>query len=107
MNRTTLFLFSFIFLVFCLQAEAAENWSAVFENPKSFIENKGQFSLPEGSSGKVLFAVDDQPSVIYFTAKGVAYTFVERTRKPKEKYQPKTSEGIEKKQTTCNTTTKT
>src|SRR3990172_8771493 len=92
-------------LISSFSALASETWSAAYDNPKSFIENKGQFNLPKGKTDKVLFAVDDQPSVIYFTANGVAYTFAERTRKPKEKYKPKTNESLEKKQNECNTTT--
>ncbi|MEW6470027.1 MAG: gliding motility-associated C-terminal domain-containing protein [Bacteroidota bacterium] len=107
MKHTTSCIFSFLLLVFCLEARASQNWTATFENPRSFIENKGQFSLPGNKAGKVLFAVDDQPSVIYFTSTGTAYTFVERIRKPKDKYKPKTNEGLQKKQTECNTTTRT
>jgi hypothetical protein len=44
------------------------SWSAKFSFQKSFIENKGQFTIPNsfGNSSPVLFAVDHGGTKIYF-----------------------------------------
>ncbi len=62
------------------------SWSAKFSFQKSFIENKGQFTIPSsfGNQSAVLFAVDHGGTKIYFTKKGITYTFLEATKKPKD-----------------------
>ena len=59
------------------------SWSVKWENPRVFIENKGQFSLP-GEKAKefpeVLYAIDDGSTMIYFTSKGVVYSFLSRQK---------------------------
>lgn len=61
-----------------------------FEYSKSFIENKGQF---DNTSIKepVLFAVDDGSTMIYFTKKGITFSFLKRWAKmtPEEKKERK------------------
>lgn len=63
-----------------------QSWSKKFEYQKSFIENKGQFSLPAsfGNPDPVLFAVDHGGTKIYFTKKGITYTFLESSKKQKD-----------------------
>lgn len=56
------------------------SWSATFQNPKSFIENKGQFHIHR-STEPVLFAVDNGSTMIYFTSAGVTYSFLKRWKK--------------------------
>lgn len=62
------------------------SWSKKFAYQKSFIENKGQFAIPNsfGNPSPVLFAVDHGGTKIYFTAKGITYTFLETTKKQKD-----------------------
>ena len=68
------------------QTKPAGSWSKKLERQKSFIENKGQFSIPNsfGNPGDVLFAVDDGGTKIYFTKKGITYTFLEMWKKQKD-----------------------
>ena len=54
-----------------------ETWQIKWDNPKSFIENNGQFKLYQ-SNEKVLFAYDNGSTMIYFTKKGVRYSFLKR-----------------------------
>lgn len=68
-----------------LTASVEENtgWSSQFQNSKVFIENKGQF-MPYKTTEKTLFAIDNGSTMIYFSAKGVSYSFLKRSKK-KEK----------------------
>ncbi|MDD4213454.1 MAG: hypothetical protein PHR81_01450, partial [Bacteroidales bacterium] len=74
-----LFLFSFINI-----SGFAQNtdWKIQYEPAKVFIENKGQFHI-YGSEEPVLFAYDNSSSVIYFTKKGITYSFIKRWRAEK------------------------
>jgi len=62
------------------------SWSKKFDYQKSFIENKGQFVIPNsfGNLSPVLFAVDHGGTKIYFTKKGITYTFLEASKKQKD-----------------------
>lgn len=68
------------------QKHTTSSWSKKFGYQKSFIENKGQFSIPNsfGNPSPVLFAVDHGGTKIYFTAKGITYAFLETTKKQKD-----------------------
>ncbi len=59
------------------------NWSASMEPQKVFIENKGQFHIHK-SDEKVLFAYDGGANCIYFTKKGVSYSYLKRWAKEKD-----------------------
>ncbi|MCC7303388.1 MAG: gliding motility-associated C-terminal domain-containing protein [Bacteroidia bacterium] len=69
--------------VFLFTGSKAGSWTSDWSNPKVFIENKGQFRLPwekPGMPSEVLFGVDDGGTMIYFTRKGVSYTFFSRSK---------------------------
>ncbi len=62
--------------------EPNDNW----KNSKSFIENQGQFrvfGLKQQIPG-ILFAHDDGNTKIYFTKKGLAFNFVQKSPKKRE-----------------------
>ncbi|MBI2269294.1 MAG: hypothetical protein HYU69_02945, partial [Bacteroidetes bacterium] len=59
---------------------SSSSWSAKWENPKSFIENKGQFHIHK-STEPVLYAYDNGSTMIYFTSKGITYSFLRRWKK--------------------------
>jgi len=60
--------------------EGNPGWSAKYESPKVFIENKGQFHAKDAKD-KILYAYDNGSTMIYFTAKGVTYSFLKRWKK--------------------------
>ncbi len=66
-----------------------KGWDIKFANQKSFIENKGQFQINGKSENKakVLYAVDNGPVKIYFTAKGLTYSFLKKWKKEEDKDQ--------------------
>ena len=65
--------------------DGVTNWSTNFNSPKVFIENQGQFHLPAGSgTSKVLYAIDNGASIIYFTSTGVTYSFKKIIKKESE-----------------------
>ncbi len=79
--------FSFAFSK--LSAQSNNNslsWSTKFGYQKAFIENKGQFIIPDafGNNSPVLCAVDHGSTKIYFTKKGITYTLLEATKKQKD-----------------------
>ena len=82
----TVYLLVFAFTNLHSQNRPAGSWSKKLERQKSFIENKGQFTIPNsfGNPSEVLFAVDDGGTKIYFTKKGITYTFLEMWKKPKD-----------------------
>jgi gliding motility-associated-like protein len=82
----TVYLLVFSFANLHAQNRPAGSWSKKLERQKSFIENKGQFTIPNsfGNPSEVLFAVDDGGTKIYFTKKGITYTFLEMWKKPKD-----------------------
>lgn len=75
--------FALTFLYTSVVAGYAADWTVDWSNPKVFIENKGQFRLPwekPGEGSEVLYAVDNGSTMIYFTARGISYTFFSRTK---------------------------
>jgi hypothetical protein len=83
----TVYLLVFVFTkVEAQNSQLAPSWTAKFSFQKAFIENKGQFTIPSsfGNPSAVLFAVDHGGTKIYFTKKGITYTFLEATKKPKD-----------------------
>jgi gliding motility-associated-like protein len=82
----SIYLLVFSFANLQAQNKPAGSWSKKLERQKSFIENKGQFTIPNsfGNPSEVLFAVDDGGTKIYFTKKGITYTFLEMWKKPKD-----------------------
>ena len=67
-------------------AQTNKSWTQKYEHQKVFIENKGQFSIPThaDTNEEVLYAVDHGGTKIYFTKKGITYTFLETTKKQKD-----------------------
>ncbi|MEI8202566.1 MAG: PKD domain-containing protein [Bacteroidota bacterium] len=53
----------------------SKGWSASPETQKVFIENQGQFPVRK-SGDAVLFAYDNGKTAIYFTKKGIIYSFI-------------------------------
>ncbi|MES2138434.1 MAG: T9SS type B sorting domain-containing protein [Bacteroidota bacterium] len=77
---TLLTLLLFVFAFSTQATEGNNGWSAKYQNPKVFIENKGQFHT-KNPNEKVLYAYDNGSTVISFTAKGVTYSFLKRWKK--------------------------
>jgi len=85
MKSVRRFFFSFLFLLALatlfqtsvFAQSGGQSWQLEYKPRKAFIENKGQFSLYK-SSEKVLFAYDNGPTMVYFTKKGVRYSFLKR-----------------------------
>ncbi len=71
------------------------SWSANFEKQKVFIENKGQFQI-KNSTEPILFAYDNGSTMVYFTAKGVTYSFLKTWKKEGKENE---KEAIQKGQT--------
>ena len=85
---------AFVLCAFLFSAKADNvnpQWSINFSNSKVFIENRGQFSLPENTGEKVLYAFDNGASMIYFTASGVSYSLKKIIAK-KEESEKETAE---------------
>ncbi|MEI6124827.1 MAG: PKD domain-containing protein [Bacteroidota bacterium] len=72
-------------LIFNLRvfSQSGTNWSYSAEPQKVFIENKGQFHIHQ-SEEPVLFAFDGGSTCIYFTKKGISYSFLKRWAKEKD-----------------------
>ncbi len=114
MRITLLFLFAAALHFFGITAVHASgrNWTAEQSSPKIFIENKGQFVLPENySARKILFGAEFGPQV-YFTTTGLIYGMQKEDRmseEEKEKYLEhqrdghKEAEEGEKEQTILRT----
>ncbi len=86
------------FLLLSLSSPAILNpttWNIQSQDQKAFIQNKGQFQIngKTENTSKVLFAVDNGPIKIYFTAKGVTYSFL---KKWKERDKDKEREEVKK-----------
>ncbi|MFL5754113.1 MAG: beta strand repeat-containing protein, partial [Bacteroidia bacterium] len=75
-------LFAGMFCSFAALADDGKSWSMSFENSKAFIENKGQFHTGDANE-QVLYAYDNGGTMIYFTAKGVSYSFIKCWKKEK------------------------
>lgn len=62
------------------------NWSVDWNTHGSFIENKGQFSVPGRSSvpaSDILYGVDNTNTRIYFTRDGVTFSMVDMNKRKK------------------------
>ncbi len=57
-------------------------WTNGFQHPTSFTENVGQFKSPDGQ--KVFYAYDDGCNRIFFTSRGLVYSFVVKAEADKE-----------------------
>src|ERR1035437_8977430 len=77
-TKLTVLLFAFNLSTFAITRN--NGWFAKYKNQKVFIENKGQFQI-YNSTEKVLYAYDDGSTMIYFTSKGVTYSFLKRWKK--------------------------
>ena len=88
MKRFILFFTATLALLFSSSAFSTEGsgpaWSTKYEHPKCFIENKGQFHLPNASGEKVEYAYDNSSTRIYFTKKGLTYSFLKVWQKEEE-----------------------
>ncbi|MFL5764782.1 MAG: gliding motility-associated C-terminal domain-containing protein [Bacteroidia bacterium] len=64
-------------------AAGGPTWTAKYDHPKCFIENKGQFKLP-GSNDAVEYAYDKGSVRIYFTKTGLTYSLLKVWKKEEE-----------------------
>lgn len=80
---TLLAFFLFVFALSTRASDGNKGWTSKYQNPKVFIENKGQFHT-NNPNEKVLYAYDDGSTMINFSAKGVSYSFLKRLEKEKE-----------------------
>jgi gliding motility-associated-like protein len=78
MKKNLLFSFVLIFYAVTLSAQNGEKWSIKWQSSKVFIENKGQF----GSD--VAYAIDQDRTKIYFSSKGLTYSFFKVIPKKEE-----------------------
>jgi len=74
------FIFKLLFVfAFAISAKAQNSalakWTAKYDKTKAFIENKGQFQI-DGSQDAVAFAMDHGSTKIYFTKKGLVFSFL-------------------------------
>lgn len=80
------------------QNSAMASWTVNFEKSKSFIENKGQFKNNDSKNdAPVIFAVDHGSTMIYFTTKGVTYSFLKTWNKEKDEKEEEREEEKKKK----------
>lgn len=89
----------FFFLIQSFTTSADNTWASTAENPKVFIENKGQF-YTNNLNDEVLYAYDNSGTMIYFTPKGLVYRLVEVTPKEKGEKEKEREREREKKFTT-------
>lgn len=76
------------FISVTLSAQSSEKWKTTLEPQKVFIENKSQFDGREKTKGsEVLFGTDESPVMIYFTRKGLTYSFTKTEIKRTETRQ--------------------
>jgi hypothetical protein len=91
--------FLLVFASFQTQAQNAKaSWLEKWTNPKAFIESRGQFNNANNSGDPVAmtrFAVDDGPTMYYFSKKGIDYKFVKRTIPNKDEMMRDRSENEE------------
>jgi gliding motility-associated-like protein len=81
------------------QNSVLAKWTAKLTPSQAFIENKGQFKTGANTplkSEKVEFAVDHGSTMIYFTAKGINYTFLKTYKKEEEEQEREEKEEREK-----------
>jgi len=93
--KYTLTIIVFMFTIYSgvtnAQSSNGNSWANKFGYQKSFIENKGQFSIPDafGNLSPAVYVVDHGGTKIYFTKKGITYTFLEATKKQKNEREMK------------------
>ena len=56
----------------------SKNWKIEWDTPKSFVENRGQFSSSDKSI-EILYAYDKPGNMVYFTKNSIIFTFLKRT----------------------------
>ncbi len=86
MNLFTKLSVSFSLLIFSsslINAQKATKFE--FGQRNAFVENKGQFKTPAEQTGNILYAFEEGGTRIYFTPKGVIYSFTKVTIKNKSK----------------------
>lgn len=93
--RNCLPLLLVLLLIQSYTASADNNWVSNAENPNAFIENKGQFHT-NNTMDEVLYAYDNNGTMIYFTPKGVVYRFIEVTPKSKDEKEKEREREREK-----------
>lgn len=86
------FLFKLLFILAFSTSAIAQNsalakWTAKYDKTKAFIENKGQFQVNglENYNAPVLYAMDHGATKIYFTQKGLVYSFLKVWQKENDK----------------------
>ncbi len=87
------FLFSISFSVNA--GSNSKSWGIKYSHPKCFIENQGQFHVPN-STEKVFFAYDNGGTRAYFTKKGLTYSFLKTWKKEEESTKEKEKESKKK-----------
>lgn len=78
-------LLSLVCLVISFYNFGQEKWIDKLQNPKEFIENKGQFNGKIKSSGAIKFGTNVDGFKIYFTSKGLTYQLDKDETERKEK----------------------
>ncbi len=101
------FLFKLLFLLAFSTSAIAQNsalakWTAKYDKTKAFIENKGQFKVSglKNYNTPVLYAMDHGATKIYFTKKGLVYSFLnvwqkETNKEEREKREQKGFASVE------------
>jgi gliding motility-associated-like protein len=76
-----------------------ESWSKNWQTSKVFIENKGQFKLPAESElrSTVSYAYDEGSCKIFFTPKGIVYSFKEKKKIDNDEDEEKEERELLKK----------
>ncbi len=73
-------------------------WEVKYEKQKVFIQNKGQFSIAgsaEISQSEVKYAFDGGSTMIYFTPKGIRYSYLKTWKKEKKDKDHEEQEEME------------
>jgi len=72
-----------LFILAAATATEAQTWQTDFNQPTSFIENKGQFDARTGMEpGKVLYAMDGGSSMTLFHATGITFYAEQKPKNP-------------------------
>ncbi|MBI4929933.1 MAG: gliding motility-associated C-terminal domain-containing protein [Bacteroidetes bacterium] len=75
----------FILPLYLFAGKNEAGWNSSGESQKRFIENKSQFDGRDRSpDSKILYAVDQNGTQIYFTKEGLTYRFDKKEKKYKE-----------------------
>lgn len=87
-----------LLLIFCLIVSfyyfGQEKWNSQLDNPREFIENKGQFDAEKKVLKTILFAANIGGTQIYFTSNGLTYRMdgVDTEQNEREEHSTKKSE---------------